>query len=91
MIARAIRDADGLRTVRVLLSSRAAEAAKCLADPAMIAVFLLDEAADVRAVRRAAAAHALVDHCYTVPTHHDDDVVVRVLRTELRARAKTAY
>jgi hypothetical protein len=87
-LARAIRAATGLGTVRVRVSSRAAEAAKCLADPGMVAVFLLDAPTDGDAVRGAALGSVLGRHCYDVEPRDDGDVVVRLVRTAVDARER---
>ncbi len=84
-LARAIREARGLDTVRVRVSSRAAEAAKCLADPAIVAVFLVDAPTDADAVRRAADARALGRQCHAVESRDDGDVVVRLVRSAVEA------
>lgn len=86
-LARAIREAPGLGAVRVRVSSRAAEAAKCLADPAIVAVFFVDAATDVDAVRRAADARALGRQCYTLEPRDDGDMVVRLVRSAVEAHA----
>lgn len=70
-------------TMRVRTSSRAAEAAKALADPAMRAVLLLDAPADADAIRAAAAARALSQRVYEVQARDDIDVVVGMVRAML--------
>jgi len=85
-LAHAIRETHGLGSVRVRVSSRAAEAAKCLADPAIVAVFLLDAPADGDAVRAGAAGRALGRYCYDVEPRDESDVVVRLVRTAVQAR-----
>jgi hypothetical protein len=67
-------------SVRVRTSSRAAEAAKALADPAMFAVLLLEEPADALALRASAAARGLAHRVYDVQARDDADVVVGMLR-----------
>ena len=90
-LTRAIREAPGLGTVRVRVSSRTAEAAKCLADPAIVAVFFVDAATDVAAVRRAAEARALGRQCYTLEPRDDGDVVVRLVRSAVEAHVDQAH
>ncbi|MBL0170231.1 MAG: hypothetical protein IPP90_05770 [Gemmatimonadaceae bacterium] len=82
-LATALRSADGL-SVRVRVSSRAAEAAKCLADPAVVAVFLVDAPDDADAVRAAALARGLAASVYALEPRDTADVVVSLTRAALR-------
>jgi hypothetical protein len=72
--------------VRVRVSSRAAEAAKCLADPAVVAVFLVDAPDDADAVRAAARARGLHAHIYDLESRDAADVVVSLTRAAQRTR-----
>jgi hypothetical protein len=89
-LTRAIREAPDLGTVRVRVSSRAAEAAKCLADPAIVAVLLVDSSADIDAVRRAAEARDLGRHCYVLEARDRGDVVVRLVRSAVESQGGEA-
>lgn len=66
--------------IRIRLSSRAAEAAKCLADPAVRAVFLLDAPVDSEAVRQAVAARGLAPRVYDIEPRDQADVIVPLIR-----------
>ena len=65
-------------------SSRAAEAAKCLADPATVAVILLDAPHDADAVRAAAAQVGVTRHVYELEPRDDETMAVSVARAALR-------
>lgn len=86
MIGDALRqrvvDARGY-PVRVRTSSRAAEAAKCLADPATAAVLLLDSPVDADAVREAAAQVGVTRHVYDLEPRDDADAAVSVARAAI--------
>jgi hypothetical protein len=82
-LAQALRTANGLE-VRVRVSSRAAEAAKCLADPAVAAVFLVDEPVDGAAVRSAATARGLAAHTYDLEPRDEAEVIVSLARAACR-------
>ena len=66
--------------IRIRLSSRAAEAAKCLADPAVRAVFLLDAPDDGEAVRQAASVRGLAPRVYDIEPRDQADVIVPLIR-----------
>ena len=66
-------------------SSRAAEAAKCLADPAVVAVFLVDTPADGEAVRANAVARGLQARTYDLEPRDDAAIVISLARTATRA------
>lgn len=76
-LATALRERVG---VRVRTSSRAAEAAKAMADPAMLAVLLLDAPLDADAIRAAATARSLGARVYEVQARDDVDLVVAMVR-----------
>lgn len=75
-----------LPQLRVRTSSRAAEAAKCMADPAVVAVFLLDAPEDAPAVRGKAMQHGLYSHVYDLEPRDAGDVVATLIRNALSAR-----
>ena len=77
--AQALRAANGL-DVRVRLSSRATEAAKCMADPALVAVYLVDVPDDAEAVRAAAAARGLASDVYELQPRDAVELVVSLAR-----------
>ena len=66
--------------VRVRVSSRAAEAAKCLADPAVAAVFLVDGPSDAEAVRASAGARGLAAQVYDFEPRDDEEMIVSLTR-----------
>jgi hypothetical protein len=78
-LADALRTAGGL-DVRVRLSSRAAEAAKCLADPAVAAVFLVDAPVDGDAVRNSARANGLAAQTYDLEPRDGAEMIVSLVR-----------
>ncbi len=78
-LAHALRDADVL-ALRVRVSSRAAEAAKCLADPAVAAVFLIDAPDDADAVRAAARARGLGAQIYDLQPRDGAELVISIAR-----------
>ena len=78
-LSNSLRNANGL-DVRVRLSSRAAEAAKCLADPAVAAVFLIDDPGDAEAVRASALARGLTSKTYDLEPRDDAEVIVSLTR-----------
>ena len=82
-LAHALRSAEGL-ALRVRVSSRAAEAAKCLADPAVAAVFLVDAPEDAEAVRLSARARGLGAQVYDLEPRDGADMVVSLARTACR-------
>ena len=82
-LAQALRDAID-RDARVRLSSRAAEAAKCLADPAIVAVFLIDGPYDADTVRAAAGARGLAAHVYDLEPRDAADVMISLARAASR-------
>lgn len=82
-LSRAIRGARGLDSVRVRLSSSAAEAAKCLADPAVRAVFLIDAPRDADMVREAAVTRGLRAHVYALEARDTEEVLVALVRGAL--------
>ncbi len=82
-LAQAIRAADHL-AVRVRVSSRAAEAAKCLADPSMVAVFLVDAPDDAESVRAAATARGLASRVYDLQLRDEAELVVSLTREAIR-------
>ena len=69
--------------VRVRTSSRAAEAAKCLADPSTVAVLLLDAPNDADAVRDAATQVGVSRHVYDIEPRDDVEIAVSVARSAL--------
>ncbi len=82
-LARAVREHVHVtygQELRVRVSSRAAEAAKCLADPAVTAVFLLNAPHDAAAVRLAAAPLGLTAQVYDLDDRDSADVVVSLIR-----------
>ncbi len=83
-LAQALRAAAGL-ALRVRVSARAAEAAKCLADPAVAAVFLLDAPEDADAVRMSARARGLGAHVYDLEPRDAADMVISLARAACRA------
>lgn len=83
-LAQALRDAEGL-ALRVRVSSRAAEAAKCLADPAVAAVFLVDAPDDADAVRASARARGLTAQVYDLEPRDGNEVVISLAREACRA------
>lgn len=83
-LAHALRTASGL-DVRVRVSSRAAEAVKCLADPAVVALFLVDAPDDADSVRAAAQARGMASRVYELEPRDAGDVVVSLTRTAMRA------
>lgn len=83
-LAQALRTATGLE-LRVRLSSRAAEAAKCLADPAVAAVFLVDAPHDAEAVRVSARARGLGAQVYDLEPRDAADLVISLARSACRA------
>lgn len=83
-LAQALRSADGL-DVRVRVSSRAAEAAKCLADPAVVALFLVDAPMDAESVRDAAKARGLTSCVYDLEPRDSAELVVGLTRSAVRA------
>jgi hypothetical protein len=78
-LAQALRNASGM-DVRVRLSSRAAEAAKCLADPAVAAVFLVDAPIDAEAVRASASARGLTAQTYDLQPRDEAEMIVSLTR-----------
>ena len=82
-LAQALRDAIDL-DARVRLSSRAAEAAKCLADPAIVAVFLVDAPHDADSVRTASHARGLTSHVYDLESRDSAEVVISLARAASR-------
>jgi len=78
-LAQALRSAQGLE-LRVRVSSRAAEAAKCLADPAVVAVFLIDAPDDAEAVRMSARARGLGAHIYDFEPRDGAELIVSLAR-----------
>ena len=98
-LAHALRGAAALG-VRVRVSSRAAEAAKCLADPLVIAVLLVDAPDDADVVRAAVvamsssrvlsspqeqrAATPRRARVYDLEPRDDADVVISLVREALR-------
>lgn len=78
-LAQALRAAPGL-DLRVRVSSRAAEAAKCLADPAVVAVFLIDAPIDAVAVRTSARARGLAAQTYDLEPRDDVEMIVSLAR-----------
>ena len=83
-LASALRAVANL-DVRVRVSSRAAEASKCLADPAVIAVFLVDAPDDADAVRGAAQARGLQARVYDLEPRDTADAVVALVRIAQRS------
>ena len=83
-LAGALRTAEGL-DVRVRVSSRAAEAAKCLADPAVAAVFLVDAPVDGDAVRASAQARGLAARTYDLEPRDDAEMIVTLARSACSA------
>ena len=84
-LAQAIRAAAQL-AVRVRLSSRAAEAAKCLADLSVVAGFLVDAPDDAESVRAAAAARGLAFCVYDLQPRDEGQVVISLTRAAIAAR-----
>jgi hypothetical protein len=82
-LSRALRSARGLEVLRIRLSSSAAEAAKCLADPAVRAVFLLDAPRDADVVRAAAESRGLRAHVYALEARDTEEVLVALVRGAL--------
>lgn len=82
-LSRAVRNARGLDGVRIRLSSSAAEAAKCLADPAVRAVFLLDAPRDADMVREAAVSRGLRAHVYALEARDTEEILVALVRGAL--------
>lgn len=74
--------------VRVRVSSRAAEAAKCLADPAVLAVFLIDAPDDASIVRANAMGRGLTQHVYDLEPRDAGEVVATLVRNALAARTQ---
>jgi hypothetical protein len=89
-LSRAIRRARGLDVVRIRLSSSAAEAAKCLADPAVRAVFLLDAPRDADRVREAAVSRGLRAHVYALEARDTEEVLVALVRGALPVSPEVA-
>jgi hypothetical protein len=87
ILADAIRTARG-GDVRVRMSSRAAEAAKCLADPSVIAVFFVDAPDDATAVRARILQQQLDTDEYQLEPRDTGDVVVSLVRESLRRRTR---
>ncbi len=85
-LSQALRSAPGLEALRIRVSSRAAEAAKCLADPAVVAVFLLDAPGEAEAVRAAALASGRRSPVYALEPRDGGDVVVALVRDVVRDR-----
>lgn len=81
-LSKALRAAFG-DDLRVRVSSSAAEAAKCLADPAMAAVFLLDAPHDSSAVRTAVTARGLSARVYDLEPRDGDEVLRALVREVL--------
>jgi hypothetical protein len=79
-LSRAVREAHGLDSVRVRLSSSAAEAAKCLADPAVCAIFLLDAPRDADMVRDAATVRSVRMQIYELEPRDAADVFIALVR-----------
>ncbi len=88
-LSRALRSARGLETLRIRLSSSAAEAAKCLADPAVRGVFLLDAPRDADMVRAAAESRGLRAHVYALEARDNEEVLVALARRALPPMADT--
>lgn len=84
MLSVALREAT---QVRVRLSSRAAEAAKCLADPSVMAVFLLDDPSDASEVRANAATRVQARHIYELQPRDNAEVVIALVRNVLTNHA----
>ena len=82
-LSQALRTASGL-AVRVRVSSGAAEAAKCLADPAVVALFLVDAPHDAAALRAASAARGLASQVYDLEPRDGAEVVVSLARAAVR-------
>lgn len=87
-LANALRGAPHL-DVRVRLSSRAAEAAKCLADPAVRAVLLIDAPLDAPAVQAAVhaaeASHARPVRVIDLQPRDGNEMVIGLVRSLLSA------
>ncbi len=82
-LSQSLRATFDAEQVRVRVSSSAAEAAKCLADSAMVAVFLIDAPRDASAVRAAAAARGLVKHLYDLEPRDTGEVLTALVREAL--------
>jgi len=78
-LSQALRAAYG-EALRVRVSSSAAEAAKCLADPAMAAVFLLDAPHDAASVRAAVSDRGLAARVYELQPRDGDEVLRALVR-----------
>ncbi len=76
---------ERLAGLRVRTSSRAAEAAKALADPASRAVVLVDAPADADAVRAAAASRGLGARVYELQPRDGAEQLVGLLRAAMIA------
>lgn len=85
-LSQALRSAPGLEALRIRVSSRAAEAAKCLADPAVVAVFLVDAPGDAEAVRTAALARGRRSPVYALEPRDGGEVVIALVREVVRDR-----